>query len=281
MVGCRFVGLVFVFASVACGEGAIDEDDGSGASGAGASGPGGTGSSGQTTGSGAPTPGPSADGFETAWNEDGVAASCDDDEASMIASGVPHLTFGDTRIFVGYRQVGDNQDPFVARFDAGASIYCAYHETQGPDSRALGLTWDGGDVAYVVYTTVGGGSDLEGKGGWLASYAPGAISGGGPKVSVAGRVDVTDGSLATATFIISVKSDNKVNSHRPSGPLTVLTDGTIEFLGESAHKPIDVDGKSAMDCTDYPFSSRYRFSADLTDVVCADCTQCTSTTPCE
>jgi len=55
----------------------------------------------------------------------------------------------------------------------------------------------------------------------------------------------------------------------------------VEFLGESAHKPIDADGKNAMDCTDYPFSSRYRFSLDLTALDCADCTNCISEKPCE
>ena len=33
--------------------------------------------------------------------------------------------------------------------------------------------------------------------------------------------------------------------------------------------------------SDYPFDSRYRFVSDLSDLVCADCTNCTSQTPCE
>jgi hypothetical protein len=61
------------------------------------------------------------------------------------------------------------------------------------------LTSPGGDHAYVVYTVVGGGTSLEGKGG----------------------------------------------------------------------------------CTDYPFDSRYRFSPDLTSLVCADWTNCVSQKPCE
>lgn len=145
---------------------------------------------------------------------------------------------------------------------------------------ALALTWDGGDVAYVVYTIVGGGSSLEGRGGWIGSYAPGAISGGGPKVSYLGRVEASDGSLSAGTFIIAVKSDNKVNAHTPAGPPTVQPDGNVRFSGGSAHKPID-QGLQAMDCTDYPFDSTYVLSPDLSTMICAECTHCVSQQPCE
>jgi len=194
-------------------------------------------------------------------------------------AGAPCLSFGDAAICVGFEQVGQNQNPVFARFDGGTQTYCEIHETEGPDGRALGLTWDGGDHAYVVYTIVGGGSSLEGKDGWIPSYAPGAISGGGPTVSYVGRVETAGGTLASGTFIIAVKSDNKVNSHRPRNAVRVLDDGTVEFVGASAHKPID-EGWAAMGCTDYPFDSRYRFSSDLGSLVCADCTNCTSKTPC-
>ena len=228
----------------------------------------------------APPPGPSADGWQSAWSDDGVRISCDDTEADLQEAGAPSLSFDDATIYFGYEQVGNNQNPIVARFDGGTAVWCQIHETEGPDGRALGLTWDGGEFAYVVYTIVGGGSSLEGKGGWLSSYAPGSISGGGPKVSVLGRVTTGDGALDTATFVIAVKSDNKVNSHSPRGPATVLPDGNVEFIGGSAHKPIDADRSSSMDCTDYPFDSRYHFTADLTDLVCAECTNCTAQMPC-
>ncbi len=229
----------------------------------------------------APAPGPSAEGWSSSYADDGVGFSCDAARAELEASGAPGLTFADTAIFVGFEQVGDNQNPLVIRFDGDTRIYCQKHETEGPDGRALGVTWDGGDVAYVVYTIVGGGSALESatQGGWIPAYAPGAISGGGPKVSYVGRVDVADGSLMSGTFVIAVKSDNKVNSHSVSGPVTVLKDGNVEFLGSSAHKPIDVD-LTAMDCTDYPFESRYVLTPDLTAVVCAQSTNCTSQRPC-
>jgi len=197
----------------------------------------------------------------------------------MKTRNAPGLTFGDTTLFVGFEQDGQNQNPVFARFDNGSQVYCEHHETDGPDGRALGITWDGGDFAYVVYTVVGGGSALEGQGGWIPSYAPGAISGGGPSVSYIGKVETTHGTLVSGSFIIAVKSDNKVNTHTPRAAVTVLQDGNVEFLGSSAHKPID-EGWEAMDCTDYPFDSRYRLSPNLDTLVCADCTNCASKKPC-
>ncbi len=231
------------------------------------------------SGGSTPGPGPSKDGWKSDYVEGSAVTKCDKSEAEMKTAGLASLTVENTTLYVGYEQIGDNQNPIVARFDSGTLVWCERHETEGPDGRALGVTWDGGDAAYVVYTIVGGGSSLENKGGWLPSYAPGSISGGGPKVSVVGRVNVQNGALEKATFIIAVKSDNKVNSHSPRGAVTVLPDGNVEFLGGSAHKPIDVD-KKAMDCTDYPFDSRYVLTPDLSDAVCADCSNCTAKEPC-
>jgi hypothetical protein len=226
-----------------------------------------------------PPPGPSADGWESAFLEDSAGGSCDSDEASLSA--LPHVTIGDSTIYVGYRQAsGNNQNPIVARFDSGARVWCLEHEDDGPDGRAVGITWDGGEHAYVVYTIVGGGTDLEGHDGWLPSYAPGAIHGGGPKVSVVGRVRAADGTLDTATFVLAVRSEGQLNTHNPVAAVTVLEDGSVEFLGSSAHKPIDANGQRSMDCTDYPFESRYRFSADLRELVCADSTNCVAERAC-
>ena len=235
----------------------------------------------ESDGGEAPAPGPAASGWESAYADGAVGFDCDDDETALIDKGVPSLAFVDSTIYVGFEQVGDNQNPLFARFDAGVQLYCQRHETEGPDGRALGLTWDGGDVAYVVYTVVGGGTALEGKGGWLPSYAPGSISGGGSKVSVIGKVATSSGTLERASFVIAVKSDNKVNSHTPRAAPTVLTDGNIEFLGGSAHKPIDADGAHSMDCTDYPFDSRYVLSPDLSELVCASCSNCVAQQPCD
>jgi hypothetical protein len=238
------------------------------------------GDDGGTTGS-APPPGPSAEGWESDYVDGSSILGCEQSPDEMRDSGAARLSFGDSTIYVGYEQIGDNQNPVVVRVDDGEQLWCRKHETEPPDGRALGITWDGGDEAYVVYTIVGGGSALDeaASGGFVPSYAPGAISGGGSKVSFVGRVDTRDGALSAGTFIIAVKSDNKVNTHNPAGAVIVREDGTIEFRGGSAHKPIDVDLK-AMDCTDYPFDSRYVLSPDLSEAVCADCTNCTAQRPC-
>ncbi len=225
-------------------------------------------------------PGPSAAGWQRAYTDGGVGLSCDSTLEETIDANAPRVEVGSATLVVGFEQIGDNQNPLFLRFDDGQKIYCVRHEDDPPDGRAVGLTWDGGDTAYIVYTIVGGGSDLEGKSGWLDAYAPGAISGGGPKVSYLGRVDVKDGSLTSGTFIISVKSDNKVNSHGPLNAPTVLEDGTVVFEGESAHKPIDPAGNTSMECSDYPFTSRYVFAPDLATLACASSTNCTSSRPC-
>ena len=229
----------------------------------------------------APPPGPSALGWESDYVDGSSLLGCEQSADEMRDSGAARLSFGDSTIYVGYEQIGDNQNPVVARVDGSEQLWCRKHETEPPDGRALGITWDGGDAAYVVYTIVGGGSGLDqaASGGFVPSYAPGSISGGGPKVSFVGRVDTNDGELSAGTFIIAVKSDNKVNTHNPAGAVIVREDGTVEFRGSSAHKPIDVDLK-AMDCTDYPFDSRYVLSPDLSEAICADCTNCTAQRPC-
>lgn len=226
-------------------------------------------------------PGRSADGWARAFDEAGVRLACDTSLADALEAGAPHIRVDATTLVAGYEQVGDNQNPLLMRFEEEQPVYCRRHETEPPDGRALGLTWDGAQTAYVVYTVVGGGSSLEGRGGWLAAYAPGAIHGGGPKVSYLGRVDVTDGSLQSGSFVIAVKSDRSVNSHRPAAAPAIGDDGRVEFVGESSHKPIDPSGQASMDCTDYPFDSRYVFEADLATLVCASCTNCTSSRPCQ
>lgn len=276
--------MIGALALVGLGCGEDGASSGGGGDGAGAatsvgSGAGST-SVGSTGSSMKPPPGPSAMGWASDFTDPG-AVSCGDDAAAFEAAGAAEVTVEGATLYAAYEQVGDNQNPIVARFDGGELVWCVIHESEGPDGRALGVTWNGGEHAYVVYTIVGGGSSLEGKGGWLDAYAPGAISGGGPKVSYVGRVQADDGALSSGTFVIAVKSDNEVNSHAPAGPITVLEDGNVEFVGESAHKPIDADGKSSMDCTDYPFDSRYRLSADLSAIVCADCSNCSSQSPCD
>jgi hypothetical protein len=216
--------------------------------------------------------------WKKAFSKDGVVLTCAMSEAEMLAKNAPNVSIGTSRIVVGFEQVGQNQNPIVARFDAGTQVFCERHETEGPDGRAVGITWDGGGVAYVVYTIVGGGSalDAKSKGQWLDRYGDG---GGSSKVSVLGAVDAQTGALSFSTFVIAKKQDGKTNSHTPVDALTVRPDGSLEFRGSSAFQPMNPD-RSIMTCTAYPFDTRYVFSADLKTLVCSTSTNCTSKVPC-
>lgn len=286
----------------ACGDGSSNADgatgDGDGGDGDGGDGDGQVGGdgdgdgddSGDGDGSMLPESELSAD---ESWTSDFADASisvsssdngCTTTATDLAQSGLARVPSEDGRIlYVGFAQVGaNNQDPLVALVDGDEVMWCQHHEDDPPDGRAVGVSWNGGEVAYVTYTVVGGGTDLEGGGGWLDSYAPGAISGGGVKVSLVGQVDVSSGALLSSTFVIAVKMDGTVNTHNPSTAAHVLSDGSIEFLGESTHKPIGVDKATSMGCTDYPFDTRYRFSADLSTLICAESTNCDSNhVPCD
>lgn len=87
------------------------------------------------TDQGAPAPpvSPSADGWSSAYVEGGVRISCDDGRAELASSDAPRVEVDDAVIFVGYEQVGDNQNPIVVRFDADAQTWCVRHETEGPE----------------------------------------------------------------------------------------------------------------------------------------------------
>lgn len=266
-------GTTVVFAA-ACGGDGPDGSDGSANDGSGSDGGG--------TVNGDVTVSPNAEGWKSDFGEQRIEVETNGNDCSasvddLAASGAAQVEIDGSVLYAGWEQTsGNNQDPVVSLVQDGEIKWCRHHEDDGPDSRAMGVTWDGGQYAYVVYSTVGGGSDLEGKGGWLESYAPGAISGGGAKVSVVGRVDVTTGELVNSTFVIAVKMDGRVNSHAPTSGLSVLEDGSVEFHGESAHKPVGVDRKVSMTCTDYPFDTTYRFSADLSEIVCAESTNCSA-----
>lgn len=226
----------------------------------------------------APVPG-STGIWISGYTSQSTALNCSMTRSELDGSSAAKVTIEGTALYVGYIQRDNNQNPVIIRMDGDNQIYCIEHEKQSPDARAEGITWDGGDYAYIVYTVTGGGTDLEIPGGWLSSYSGGLYSGGGPKVSVIGRVMPFDGDLVNATFVIAAKSDNKINSHSPYGAVSVDSTGNITFYGESAHKPIDID-KKPMECTDYPFNSTYIFSGDLNSIICASCTNCTSDTPC-
>jgi len=217
-------------------------------------------------------------GWQKAFAKESAGINCNQSLAQMKAAGAASLAFGATTLVVGFEQIGQNQDPVFARFEGDAKRYCEHHEREPPDGRAHGLTWDGGNTAYVVYSIVGGGSafDAKGKGQWLDRYGDGGAS---SKVSFLGEVETDRGTLVRGTFVVAKKKDGKTNTHAPADAPILLASGDVEFQGDSAFQPMNPD-KSIMTCTGYPFHSRYVFSADLKTLRCSSSTNCTSAVPC-
>lgn len=261
--------------------GGSENAGGEGGNPGGAGGLGGNAASGSSGGGGSHQA--AAPGWKQAFSDGGVGVNCESSFQDMVQSGAPSLTFGETTIFVGFQQYGNNQDPVFRRFDGENEAYCEHHEKQPPDGRAYGLTWDGGETAYVVYTVVGGGTDLEqkAKGGWISSYGDG---GGSSKVTVLAAVEVAFGTVVAATFVPAKKSGNKTNTLVPKAAPLVLADGTIELLGGSAWAPLNPDQSGMCEpTTEYPSAldgskdgPNYlgRFSKNLVSVVCATTAGC-------
>lgn len=239
--------------------------------------------------SGLPT-GPGDGNWRKAFVGGGVGVSCEASYAEMVSSGAPSLSSGNTTIFVGFQQYGNNQDPVFFRFDDEKKVYCEHHEKESPDGRALGITWDGGPNAYVVYTMTGGGTafDTLAKGGWVDHYGDG---GGSSAVAVVAGVEVQFGTVTRATFVPAKRANGtKTNTLGPADAITVLQDGTLEFTGVSAWAPLNPD-KSGMcvPTTEYPAaldgmmgpSYLARFTPDLATVTCASTAGCSLvSTPC-
>lgn len=268
---------------VSCG----DSDDSGGSAGGssgGSAGSSGGSSQGGSSGAGGGTPTGSGDGnWRKSFNSDGVGVTCEMSFDEISQTGAPSLSSGGTTIFVGFQQEGNNQDPVFFRFDDKQKVYCEHHEHESPDGRALGITWDGGPKAYVVYTVTGGGTafDTLASAGWVSSYGDG---GGSSKVAVIAEVETQYGTVQKATFVPAKRDNNtKTNTLVPADSVSVLTDGALEFVGNSAFGPLNPD-KSAMCVPDseYPAaldgamgpSYLARFSTDLSSVVCASTAGC-------
>ena len=239
---------------------------------------------------GVPT-GPGDGDWRKAFTEGGTGVTCEMTFDEIESTGAPSIQSGDTTIFVGFQQYGDNQDPVFFRFDGGQKVYCEHHEKESPDGRALGITWDGGPEAYVVYTVTGGGTAFDdlAKGGWIDHYGDGGNS---SAVAVIAAVETQWGTVQRATFVPAKRQNGtKTNTLRPADAITVLEDGTLEMVGESAFAPLnpdrsvmcipDMEYPAPLDGADGP-SYLARFEADLSGVVCASTAGCSLVnTPCE
>lgn len=218
-------------------------------------------------------------GFTFDFRATAAAIRCSQTPAELRTAGAAEVTSGSTSLFAGYVQAtATNQNPLLVRFDAGTQSYCVEHETEAPDGRAYGLSYNGSDQLYVVYTVDGGGSALDtaGQGGWLSSYG----NGGGPLLSFIGSVNPSTGKLLRGTFVSALLDSGKVNTLKPTGAPVVLADGRIEFHGSSAFAPRNPD-KSAMTGCMYPMDDyRAIFSSDFAQMSCASIKNCTVKVAC-
>lgn len=185
----------------------------------------------------------SSGSWKRAFAANAGAVSCAWGLSQFRASKAARLTFGSSTVFVGFQQYGNNQDPVFVRFDGSRKVYCEHHEHQSPDGRAMGLTWDGGKTAYVVYTIVGGGSELDAKAsrGWIRSYGNGGAS---SKVMVVGQVELTYGTVQRASFVVSRLPKNgqlKTNSLVPVAAPQRLANGQVAVFGSAGYSPLNPD----------------------------------------
>ncbi|MEM7737686.1 MAG: hypothetical protein AAF267_18055, partial [Deinococcota bacterium] len=226
-----------------------------------------------------PNPGPTS--LATIVSVELYDFECSDDEVSISASGAPRLTFGNTTIYAGGRQVAaDNQDPRITRFDKGVQTWCLGNlETSGDDSKGYGLVWDGADTIYAVFSVTG----TEGEpvddfrrfavNGWLPSYGAGS----GERIAVLVRIDLVSGDPITATYL-SARSglDGSTTSFRVTG-LEITPTGEVVVRAATSAFPRSTDPSVSIDCPAFDgFVADYRLvlSADLSTALSATAPSC-------
>ncbi|BBD61221.1 hypothetical protein NIES2109_40480 [Nostoc sp. HK-01] len=204
-----------------------------------------------------------------------VAFTCNDSEISIKAKNGPKISIGSKNIYIGYQQVSSqNKDPRIIRFDNGVKKWCrSDYEITNDDGTGYGLLWDGGNVLYGVFTSTGSqtGNDFRrfAKNGWLSSYG----SGGGAKVAIIARINPTNGSVYSATFVTAKKpNDGKTNSLAVTNLSWNGT--TLKVLADSWWSPRRAD-KNSMTCAgSSPYKYTAVFTSDLTKVNSATAVNC-------
>lgn len=211
-----------------------------GAGGGGTTGGGTTG--GGTTGGGT-TSGPVQSSIASA-----VTFSPSDTEAAIAAKNGPKVTLGNTTVYIGYQQVSSaNKDPILVSFTNGVRNWVRTdYETTNDDGTGDGLAWDGSNL-YAVFSSTGeqpGNSLSRFTGsGWLRGYTDGSPGGGGGgKVGVLAKVDLTTGNIQAATYLTARNDratpnpgDDRTNSLFVRG--LSFTGGNVVVQADSAYAP--------------------------------------------
>ena len=191
-------------------------------------------------------------------------------EAQIQASGAARVSDGARTIYIGTHQATvDNQNPIVASFTAGNLDWLvSSYETGGPDGRAVGILWDGGNALYVAMTIAGGGSGIEAFtiNGWQTSYG----TGGGAPVTVLLRLNTQSGQPIAGSFAIARLSNGSTNTVVPTD--LDLVDGQPVLFADSFFAPLDVNRMRMTQTTPggSPFPYRIVFDASLQNALSAE-----------
>ncbi|NEQ97370.1 MAG: hypothetical protein F6K30_11700 [Cyanothece sp. SIO2G6] len=198
------------------------------------------------------------------------------DEAAVQSLGGATITIGSQRIYTGYRQVSSsNQDPIIVSFDdqnpANNWVRTDY-EVTGSDSRGYGLFWSGADL-YGVFSIDGTQGDQQedfrrvsndATTNWIRSYG----QGGGARIAVVGRLDLTTGALLDAAYISAVLTDGRTNSLKVAD-FSVNASGNVLVQTDSRFYPRNVDGSPMLNVGDTPapFDYTVELTPDLNQVI--------------
>lgn len=174
-----------------------------------------------------------------------------DTEATIAASGAQKIAIGTQTLYIGtWQKTSINQDPIVASFDSANpsnNWVKTNYEMTGADGRGYGLFWDGSNL-YGVFSTdgtqgtasedwrrVSGGATQS----WLRSYG----AGGGPKIAVIGKINLSTGELLNAAYVSARRvDDGKTNSLAVTG--LTLSNGNLQVTANSWWAPRNTDGSS-------------------------------------
>lgn len=122
-------------------------------------------------------------------------------------------------IYIGSREISaNNRNPIVTKFVNGRQEWCQEnYDTTEIDSRGYGLLWNGGNLLYSVFSSLGtgaNGTDLRehSTAGWLIRFND-ASPGGSNRVEVSylAKLNFDSGGPESATFLTSIDVAEKTN----------------------------------------------------------------------
>ena len=190
-------------------------------------------------------------------------------EEDLLNRDVLHVEYGDTRIFVGYRQVtSKNQDPIVVRFDKGIRTWIRDdYERSGDDGKAYGIVWDGGDHLYIAFSATGTQGEVSNdyrrftNQGWLRSYG----RGGGARAAVIGKINPENGEPILGTFLYAKLENGNTNSMLVE-KMAIQKDRLV-INAKSWFSPLDTNQRRIEVTGSSPFLYRIYFDRSLKEAL--------------